>query len=265
MRDGAKKKGIWAYGLLKCGVFGALICLERAFPLRPIREESNRHDARNLLIASSSMLIRKLIEGQITDRLIYKLSRRHYGLVHRFHMHSLLRSSLAFALLDYTVYLGHRLTHKVPILWRFHQVHHMDLDISTSTAFRIHCGEAILSSIFRSMQVAAIGPSIKVYRVWQSFSYMALLFHHSNLKLPFRLERGLAYFLITPHLHSIHHSFIASEMNSNWSSGLSVWDLLHGSFRSDLSADEIVFGVRGLSSPSQVGVSRLLIQPFLAS
>jgi sterol desaturase/sphingolipid hydroxylase (fatty acid hydroxylase superfamily) len=60
---------------------------------------------------------------------------------------------IGFLLLDYFIYLWHRLTHIIPFLWRFHLVHHTDLDLDISTAIRFHFGELVLSIIFRGMSV----------------------------------------------------------------------------------------------------------------
>ena len=59
--------------------------------------------------------------------------------------------------MDYTLYLWHVLTHRVPFLWRFHAVHHVDLDLDASTALRFHFGELAVSVPYRAAQVVLIG------------------------------------------------------------------------------------------------------------
>jgi sterol desaturase/sphingolipid hydroxylase (fatty acid hydroxylase superfamily) len=67
--------------------------------------------------------------------------------------------------------------------------------------------------------------------VWQTFLTVSILFHHSNARLPLEVERKLNRICVTPRMHSIHHSIVKEETNSNWSTGLTIWDRLHGTLR----------------------------------
>jgi sterol desaturase/sphingolipid hydroxylase (fatty acid hydroxylase superfamily) len=60
-------------------------------------------------------------------------------------------------MMDYTLYLWHVLTHRIPFFWRFHAVHHVDLDLDASTALRFHFGEIAVSVTYRTAQVVLIG------------------------------------------------------------------------------------------------------------
>jgi sterol desaturase/sphingolipid hydroxylase (fatty acid hydroxylase superfamily) len=91
---------------------------------------------------------------------------------------------------------------------------------------------------------------------------VTILFHHSNVRLQLSFERALAWLFVTPRLHGIHHSRIPDQMNSNWSSGLSVWDRLHGTFRDDVPQERISVGVSGFDNVEDVGLGRLLTTPF---
>src|SRR5437870_9778568 len=97
---------------------------------------------------------------------------------------------LAFLLLDWTVYVWHRLNHRAPFLWRFHLVHHTDLDLDVSTAFRFHAGELLLSCGWRAAQVAVIGPPVALLLVFEVVVETATAFHHSNWRLPHALDRA---------------------------------------------------------------------------
>jgi len=144
------------------------------------------------------------------------------------------RGVLAVLLLDYSLYVWHVLTHRVPLLWRFHLVHHVDLDMDASTALRFHLGELLLSVPWRAAQIGLIGVSWRVYAIWQALLMLSILFHHSNFRLPLRVEGYLNRLIVTPRMHGIHHSIASDEVNSNWSSGLSFWDRLHGTLRLDV-------------------------------
>jgi hypothetical protein len=107
-----------------------------------------------------------------------------------------------------------------------------------------------------------IGASPRALRIWQSWFFLSVLFHHSNLRLPLGLEKRLARLFTTPRMHGIHHSAVEAETNSNWSSGLSIWDHLHATFRLDVPQDQVEIGVPGYRSPADTGLGRSLRLPF---
>jgi sterol desaturase/sphingolipid hydroxylase (fatty acid hydroxylase superfamily) len=164
--------------------------------------------------------------------------------------------------MDYTLYLWHVLTHRVPALWRFHAVHHIDLDLDASTAVRFHFGELTMSTPWRVAQVVAIGTSPLALSIWQTGLLASILFHHSNLTLPIDIERRLSRVVVTPRMHGIHHSARRGETDSNWSSGLSVWDRLHRTLRLNVPQADITIGVAGFQSVDNVDLATVLILPF---
>jgi tetratricopeptide (TPR) repeat protein len=102
---------------------------------------------------------------------------------------------------------------------------------------RFHFGEIAISVVFRAAQVVVIGLTPTIRACWQVFLFLCILFHHSNVRFPLAWERRLARVLITPRLHGIHHYIRPDEVNSNWSSGLSCWDLLHATLRTEPPQD----------------------------
>ncbi|MEJ7607363.1 MAG: sterol desaturase family protein [Bryobacteraceae bacterium] len=169
--------------------------------------------------------------------------------------------AVAVVLLDYGLYLWHVLTHKVPLLWRFHRVHHIDLDLDASTALRFHFGEMLLSVPWRLAQVAVVGASPQAVAIWQTCLFVSILFHHSNVRLPIGLERRLRYAIATPRLHGIHHRPEQTCLNSNWSSGLSIWDIIHRTHRWHQD-EQLQTGVPGYQRAEDVTLKRSLLLPF---
>jgi sterol desaturase/sphingolipid hydroxylase (fatty acid hydroxylase superfamily) len=165
-------------------------------------------------------------------------------------------------LLDYTLYIWHVLTHRVPFLWRFHIVHHADLDMDASTALRFHFGELALSVPWRAAQIAVIGVSPGAYAFWQTALFLSILFHHSNVRLSLGLERRLNRFVVTPRMHGIHHSVIQDETNSNWSSGLTIWDWVHGTLLLDVPQEAVTIGVPAYRTPDAVTLAKVIVMPF---
>jgi sterol desaturase/sphingolipid hydroxylase (fatty acid hydroxylase superfamily) len=244
------------------GAFALLVWLEKRRPLRRSAESKTVRTLRNLCVAGAVSVPLYLAEKPVIDRLTKLVEKHNFGLLKIIKLPRLVELALAVFLLDYTLYLWHVLTHKVPFLWRFHLVHHVDLDLDGSTGFRFHFGEILISVFWRAMQILLIGTSPESVRIWQNLLFVAVAFHHSNINLPVGFEDKLSRVFITPRLHGIHHSAKSDETNSNWSSGLSIWDRIHGTLKQNVEQDEIIIGVSDFQNPANVELSRLLRLPF---
>lgn len=252
----------WLGGALVAGAAVALVWLERRRPLRRAVEQRTTRDARNLAVAVVAALAVRLTEQPAAERLTALVERRRWGLLKRAPLPAWAETALAVALLDYTLYLWHVLTHRVPLLWRFHVVHHADLDLSATTALRFHFGELVASVPWRAAQIVLIGVSPRAFNVWQTWLLVSILFHHSNARLGAGVERRLSYLVVTPRMHGIHHSFVPEETNSNWSSGLALWDRLHGTLRLDVPQEEITIGLPAYRRPAELGLAEIIKLPF---
>lgn len=245
------------------GAIGLLTWLEKRRPLRKTVESKEIRTVRNLLMAGSASAAMMLFEKPAIDFFTKFVEERKIGLLKIAKLPRPIETLLAIILLDYTLYLWHVSTHKVPFLWRFHLVHHVDLDLDSSTAYRFHFGEIIISVLWRTMQIVIIGASPQAVKFWQILLFPAVLFHHSNLKLPDDWDEKLSQVIITPKLHGIHHSTIQAETDSNWSSILSVWDQLHGTLKTDVNQSEITIGVHAFQNPQDIELEQLIKLPFI--
>lgn len=241
---------------------GALVWLENRRPLRSVKVSKFERDTRNLAIGAVGALSTMTVEKPMVNWLARRVEQKHWGILPRLAMPQWLRITLAVVLLDHTLFLWHILTHRVSLLWKFHAVHHSDLEMDASTGIRFHFGELILSIAWRSGQVLMIGVSPRALALWQNLLIVSVLFHHSNLRLPYEWEKGLANFLVTPRMHGIHHSLEPAERNRNWSSGLSIWDQLHGTFLLDTLHDDLNVGIEGLHSSQDTAFANILLLPF---
>lgn len=252
----------WLSGAVVLGSLAALVVVETRRPLRREIEPKLRRDLRNLAVAALSAVTLRVLERPVVEPLSQMVERRRFGLLQWARPPRWLEIPLAAALLDYTLYVWHVLTHRVPFLWRLHAVHHADLDLSASTALRFHFAEMVVSVPWRAAQVALLGIGPRALSVWQTCLFASILFHHSNLRLPFWLERRLVHVIVTPRMHGIHHSILEEETNSNWSSGLTIWDLLHGTLRLNVPQDHITIGLPACRNPAEVTLPRILTMPF---
>jgi sterol desaturase/sphingolipid hydroxylase (fatty acid hydroxylase superfamily) len=237
----------------------------RRRPLRRRVEPTLPRQARNVAVAALGAIAVHLVERPIVEPIARRVDRGSLGLLPALGLPRAAESVAAFILLDYTLFLWHVLVHRVPWLWRFHQVHHLDLDLDASTAVRFHFGELAISAPWRAAQVRLIGVRPDVLHAWQQLVLASIVFHHSNTRLPPWCERLLSTLIVTPRLHGIHHSSRGDDMNSNWSSGLSLWDALHGTRRTDVAQEALRIGVEGYEDPSELTFSRLLAMPFASA
>jgi sterol desaturase/sphingolipid hydroxylase (fatty acid hydroxylase superfamily) len=258
----ARRGSGWGFGLLALGAVGALAWLERRRALRAPAVEDEDRVATNLAIAGLGALATSVAMAPVVAPLAARVATRRIGLVQRLPLPEWARDALAVVLLDYTLYWWHVLEHRVPWLYRFHQVHHADLALDSSTAARFHFGELLASVPWRAAQVVLIGVSPRALTAWQRLTMLSVAFHHSNVRLPLGVERLLSRFVVTPRLHGIHHSIVEDEQDSNWSSGLTVWDRLHGTFRADVPQSEIEIGVAAWREPADVTLPRSLAMPL---
>jgi len=188
---------------------------------------------------------------------------RSLGLLLFFPLPFLAQFICGFVLMDLTFYYWHRLNHTRELLWRFHNVHHVDPDLDVSTSFRFHLAEILYSTAFRILQVCLVGIAPLTYVIYELVFQGATMFHHSNLKLPIRWERRLNKVLVTPRMHGIHHSVIGPETNSNYSVIFSWWDKLHRSLRLNVKQADLIIGVPGYLRPEDNRFLPLLKFPFL--
>jgi sterol desaturase/sphingolipid hydroxylase (fatty acid hydroxylase superfamily) len=239
-----------------------LLAAERSVPLRVQRCPWLRELAINIAFSAMAFGVSAAVVRPAIVSAIGWSERRDLGLVHLLALPPLARGVVVFLWLDLTFYYWHRLNHQWPLLWRFHNVHHCDPDLGVSTSFRFHFGEVVLSTVFRVLQITAVGASLPAYAVYETAFQLNTLFHHSNVRLPIRLERRLNRLLVTPRMHGIHHSQVREETNSNYSVVLPWWDRLHRTLRLNVPQSRIVIGVPGYAEPGDNQFWPLLAMPF---
>ena len=170
----------------------------------------------------------------------------------------------AFLLFDLVRYLGHRLKHAVPFLWRIHALHHSDPDVDVTTTVRLHPIEYLLNSGVFWVTVILLGIPAAVVLIYSLTAFAIEAVQHGNVRLPQRLEWCLQPVLVTVDMHRIHHSVRFEEANSNYGAVLSICDRLFGTFTRITRADHerIVFGVRELPARDCLRPSAMILTPW---
>lgn len=244
------------------GVFVTLCIAENIRRLRRRRQSRIQRMKINSLVAVPSVSLLRLLLLPAMVKLAYINKKHRWGFNHQYNAHPLLKGFVAFLFLDYTNYLWHRLNHKLPFLWRFHLVHHTDIDLDVSTAFRFHFGELIGSVFFRGGCVFISGVTPLAVLLYEILFEAETQFHHSNWKLSQKFENRLNKIIVTPRMHGIHHSNVKRETDSNYAVIFSIWDRFHRTIDLNKGQEGIVIGVPSYNDPQELTGKFLLKLPF---
>jgi len=240
---------------------GLLLLGESRSPLRRPREARETRFLRNGVLGGLAVAATVMLETPVVMRVAAVTGRRGWGLLPRLGFSPSVRTVASIALLDYGMYVWHAAMHRIPILWRLHVVHHADRDCDVTTAMRIHAVEIALSVAVHVAQVVSLGVTPREFAIWQRLFACSVLFHHANLQLPAGLDRVLGTLLMTPRRHGIHHLARRDAQHGNWSSGLVIWDWVHGTLRDGDSSGDV--GVPAYRSEIDVTLRKMLALPFI--
>ena len=243
-------------------IFLILFLFETRYQLRKRVQDRWKRIVVNLIVSIPAFALLRLLFIPAMVWLSVQNQTWQIGLHYLLAAPAVAKNIIAFLLLDYSNYIWHILLHKLPLLWRFHLVHHTDLDLDITTAFRFHFGEMIGSVLFRGAAIILVGASPLMVLIYEIAFEAATQFHHSNTKLPFRFEKFLNYLVVTPRMHGIHHSMIRKETDSNFSIIFSFWDRIHKTVRLNIHQNQIVTGVPSYADERELTIGKLLKLPF---
>ena len=172
---------------------------------------------------------------------------------------------VALLLLDLAIYLQHVMVHAIPLFWRFHRLHHADLDYDATTGLRFHPVEILFSMSLKMLLVVTMGAPLLAVILFEIILNVASVFNHGNVRLPGWLEPWVRALIVTPDMHRIHHSAIREETNSNYGFSLSIWDRLFGTYHKQpvLGHTRMMIGLEYFRDEKELLLHRMLIQPAL--
>ncbi len=243
-------------------LFLALLYLQWRRPLRRQHFTMVGRLVRNFVLSIPGFAIVRLLMLPIPWAIGVWAQDRHVGLLNWLELPSWVTLVATFLLMDYAYWWWHWANHMLPLFWRFHNVHHTDLDLDVSTAARFHFGEMLFSAGFLSLAVALFGIAPMMLLIFFITFEAATLFHHSNWRLPINLERILNLIIVTPRMHGIHHSIVQRETNSNWGTIFCWWDKLHRTLRRDIPQDAVTIGVAAYRDENELTLGKLFALPF---
>ena len=217
--------------------------IERAIPLLPMRYKKSklRHAGVNLVFTVIHLLIHTALAI-----LIVKLSdwcrQSGFGIVYWLDTGILWTIVIGVLALDFSSWLVHVVMHKIPLLWRFHLIHHSDTNVDVTTGLRHHPGDSLLRGIFFLLLIFVSGAPVYAVMIYQTLVVLSTAFTHANIRLPGKLDKVLSYVVISPNMHKVHHHWKQPFTDSNYGAVFSFWDRLLGTFKK-LDIKEIRYGL----------------------
>jgi sterol desaturase/sphingolipid hydroxylase (fatty acid hydroxylase superfamily) len=187
-----------------------------------------------------------------------------FGLISWLALPFAIDATFSVLMLSFTVYILHIAMHKIPLLWRLHQVHHSDYDMDVTTAYRTHPIAILVSMPIIFAAVYIFGPAAEAILIYSTIVFLIDLFHHSNLTWPVWLEANMRKIIITPSQHHIHHSNYQPETDSNYSVDLCIWDKMFGTYLADPIRDKktFMYGLKQVPSKDADDLHVILSSPF---
>ncbi|MZR29083.1 sterol desaturase family protein [Sneathiella litorea] len=165
---------------------------------------------------------------------------------------------------DLVIYWQHVIFHRFSFLWRFHKMHHADVDYDVSTGARFHPVEICLSMLIKLLVVLLLGPPVVSVIIFEILLSSVAMFNHANAGLPEGIDRIARKFIVTPDMHRVHHSVIRDEHNSNYGFNLPWWDYIFGTYKPQPSAghDKMTIGLQEYQQHRKQSIFWMLRLPF---
>ncbi|HED06751.1 MAG TPA: sterol desaturase family protein [Ignavibacteria bacterium] len=225
-------------------------------------KERITHGAKNIILAIINAIIIGVLFSGITLIVANYTEENNFGFVHLFNLSELQYSILAFIIMDMWNYTWHRINHGTSFLWRFHKMHHSDPNMNVTTSVRLHFGEIIISSALRLVVIFLVGIPIWVLIFYDTTLLICTIFHHSNIQLPGKVDKLIRTLIVSPNMHKVHHSRIKIETDSNYSSFLTIWDRIFGSFMLIDDYSKIEFGLDNYDGEEKQSLIGLIKTPL---
>ncbi|MDO9416320.1 sterol desaturase family protein [Pararhizobium sp.] len=224
---------VWRLGAF-AAIFSSLAVLEIFHPRleRPemMKALKTRRWITNLSILVLSSLLLRLVFPLAAVGTALFAAEQGYGLLPLSGLPPTVSGLLAFVALDFAIWFEHVMSHRIPLLWRIHRMHHADTGFDVTTALRFHPLEILLSMLWKAVIILLLGPPALSVLIFEIVLNGSSMFNHSNLRLPQRLDSALRPLIVTPDMHRVHHSARPDETDTNYGFNLSIWDRLFSTY-----------------------------------
>jgi sterol desaturase/sphingolipid hydroxylase (fatty acid hydroxylase superfamily) len=253
--------------LLFLGILLLLIVFEYLSPRRSLSQPKVKRWTINFCLHVTNVALVYFTMGAILFTTATAATEARWGILNLLHIPPLLFIPLTILILDFVIYLQHICFHLVPLFWRFHRVHHTDIDFDVTTGIRFHPIEILISLAIKMIAVVLIGADPWGTIIFEIILNATSLFNHANIFIPLPLDEKLRWILVTPDVHRIHHSIFPNETNSNFGFSVTWWDRLCRTYRNQPKQPhtEMEIGLPHYRKPDNLRLFDLLILPALKS
>ena len=255
---------------IRLSVFlGVLVLMATAEALAPKKKRTMPRLTRWLtnfgIVVVDSIVLRLLMPVLAVGAAAWAI-KNNTGLLNLVSLPQWLEIVLAVVILDMLIYAQHVASHKIPLLWKFHKVHHADRDIDVTTGARFHPFEIIFSMLYKLLCVVLLGPAVVAVILFEVMLNASAMFNHANLSLPKKVDGLMRKLVVTPDFHRVHHSIIHKETDSNYGFFLSVWDQIFGTYipQPREGHDGMTIGLAEVQSHKPNTLWWCLFAPFIA-
>ena len=238
------------------------LLLELKFSYRAASVSKSRRWLANLPLSIVNGAIYQACYFTLLTGVLVLAAEKELDLLNAFSLPMWLEICLSILILDFFTYLWHLLNHEVPFFWRFHRVHHSDMNMDVSTANRFHLGELLLSGLLRLAVVYTFGIPLIAYFLFEILVNLSIQFHHSSIRINPVFEKVWMILLVPPSMHRIHHSVKIKERDSNYGVLFSIWDRFLGTLTAGVEQTEIVIGIGSHRNFDKLNFRHLMLMPF---
>lgn len=249
------------------GILGLMALWETAAPRRRLYSPKGSRWFANLSVVVLDSVIVRLLFATGAVGIAVLAGERNWGILNQLNWPMWLEILLAVVVLDFALYLQHVVFHAVPLFWRFHMMHHADLDCDVTTGLRFHPVEVVLSMGIKLGVVVLLGAAPVAVLAFEVILNATSMFNHSNIWMPVPVDRALRWVVVTPDMHRVHHSTLPQETNSNFGFNLPWWDRLLGTYcEQPLNGyTDMSLGLEQYRDPRQLTLGGILGLPFLGT
>ncbi len=257
-------KFAWMRFWIFLGALFFFLILELINPYRPNTVSKLKRWLNNLGITIFNSLILKLLFASTLVQTCLYVTDKQIGVLNLTVVPYWVKTLATVAFMDFMLYVWHLLNHEMPFLWRFHRVHHTDLNLDVSSATRFHIGELAISAVIKISLVFFLGADMFAVLLFETLLVFTAQFQHSSLTVPRWFEKIYWVLLVPPSMHRIHHSVVIKQRDSNYGTIFSIWDRILGTLITDVEQGRIRIGVGGHYKAAKLNLHHLLVMPFTA-
>jgi len=253
----------WRLGVF-CGLLLAIALWETLKPRRPWHLGRGSRWVNHIALSVVNTLIVRFLIPVTVAVFASMLEVRGFGLLNWLSLPTWLAVVVGVLLLDLAIYTQHYYFHKLDFFWRFHRMHHTDLDFDVTTGVRFHPIEILISMVIKFAVVLVIGPPAVAVVLFEILLNATSMFNHGNIRIPQPVDRLLRTVLVTPDMHRVHHSVVRQEMDSNFGFNLSWWYRIFRTYRAQPKAGhlEMIIGLPIFRDNNENRLDRLISQPL---